>query len=192
MGLLFVPVKRQILFFAAMMAFAVIVLASYGSVGAWLGGNSGGNQAGNHAPWPPLAAAYFYDKSDKQVTLDDFKGRVVLVNLWATWCTPCLSELPALDHLQKLLPADKFQIVAIAMDTKLSMKDIAEFLKKHGVKNLAVYWDKDRQLPLKWQYDGLPTSFLLDRDGNIVARYDGPYQWDEGKVLDEIKSLVLK
>jgi len=163
-----------------------MVLASYGSVRAWQGENHGENRA----PWPPLPIVSFYDKSDKKVTLEDFKGKVVLVNLWATWCPPCIAELPALGRLQKALPPDKFTVVAISMDTKLPVKDIADFLNKHGAKSLAAYWDKDRQLPLKWKYDGLPTSFLLDREGNVVARYDGPYEWDRGDVLGVVREVV--
>lgn len=173
------PVKRQFFFFA----FVAIVLASYGAVRALQGETS--------AAKPSLSAVYFYDKSDKKVTLEDFKGKVVLVNLWATWCTPCVAELPSLDRLQKALPADKFVIVAISMDTS-SMKAVGDFLKKRGIKNLDVYWDKDRQLPLKWKYDGLPTSFLLDRDGNTIARYDGPYVWDQDPVLKDIRERVPK
>ena len=171
------PVKRQVLFFV----FVAIVLASYGVVRTL--------QGANHAPLPRLPVVYFYDKSDKKITLEDFRGRVVLVNLWATWCTPCVAELPSLDRLQKALPPDKFIVVAISMDTS-SMKAIGNFLKKRGIKNLDVYWDKDRQLPLKWKYAGLPTSFLLDQNGDTVAQYDGPLVWDEGKVIGEVKELV--
>lgn len=176
-------VKRQVLFFI----FAAAVLASYVAVWAITGGTG----FEKPAPLSRLPAIYFYDKSGAKLTLDDFKGRVVLVNLWATWCPPCVAELPSLDHLQKLLPSDKFAVVAISMDTT-SMKTIADFLKKRGVKNLAVYWDKDKQLPLKWQYAGLPTSFLLDRDGNTVKRYDGPEVWDAGDVVKEIKAQALR
>ena len=172
-------VKRQFLFFI----FVVIALASYVGVRATM--------AQNHPSLPPLPTVNFYDKSDKKVTLEDFKGRVVLVNLWATWCTPCVAELPSLDKLQKMLPEDKFSVVAISMDTS-SMKAVSDFLKKRNIKNLQAYWDKDRQMPLKWKYDGLPTSFLLDHDGNVVARYDGPFMWDKDPMLANIKDLVLK
>lgn len=138
-----------------------------------------------------LPEVYFYDKLDKKLTLADFKGKVVLVNIWATWCLPCQSELPALDNLQKLLPQDKFAVVAISVDIS-SIKDISDFLQKDHIKNLPVYWDKDRQLPLKWKYEGLPTSFLLDRDGGIIAPYDGPYKWDQEPLLGKFKELVLK
>ena len=171
------PVKRHILFFV----FVVVTLASYVVVRTMMGAITAENLA-------PLPVVSFYDKSDKKLTLDDFKGRVVLVNLWATWCPPCVAELPSLDRLQKALSADKFAVVAISLDTT-SMKTVTDFLEKQHLKNLSVYWDKDRQFPLKWKYDGLPTSFLLDREGNVVKRYDGAYEWDE---VSEVKALALK
>ena len=176
-------VKRQVSFFL----FAALVLASYVAARAIIGTTG----FENAASLSRLPAVSFYDKSGARLTLDDFKGRVVLVNLWATWCTPCVAELPSLDRLQKSLPADKFKIVAISMDTT-SMEAVTAFVQKRGVKNLDVYWDKDRQLPLKWSYEGLPTSFLLDRDGNTVKRYDGPEVWDKGNVLEEIRKEVGK
>ena len=177
---LFVPVKRHILFFV----FVVSVVASYVVARTIMGTIP----AENPVALPPLPIVSFYDKSGKKLTLDDFKGRVVLVNLWATWCPPCVAELPSLERLQKKLPADKFAVVAISLDTT-SMKVVADFLKKQHLETLAVYWDKDRQMPLKWKYDGLPTSFLLDREGNVVKRYDGAYEWDE---VIEVKALALK
>jgi thiol-disulfide isomerase/thioredoxin len=187
-----VAVKRQVLFFAMAAVFVGIVLASYVAVRSVVGVGQGENKGENHAPLPRLPIVSFYDKSDKQLTLDDFKGKVVLVNLWATWCPPCIAELPSMARLQKSLSADKFKVVAISMDTKLSMKQIAAFLKKNGAKDLDIYWDKDRQLPMKWKYEGLPTSFLIDREGNTVERYDGPVVWDEGSVMGEIRGVIGK
>jgi len=172
-------VKRHILFFVAVAA----VLAFYVVVRTMVTG------AGSNPSVAPLPAITFYDKSDEPVTLADFKGQVVLVNIWATWCGPCVAELPSLDRLQK---SEKgITIVAISVDTT-SMKTVTDFLQKHGIKNLTPYWDKDQQVALKWKYEGLPTSFLLDRNGNPVKRYDGGYDWDKGSVLKEINAQILK
>ncbi len=172
------PVKRQFLFFV----FVAAVLASYGLVRA-LRGKSG------HAS--RLPAVTFYDKLDRTVTLEDFKGKVVLVNVWATWCTPCVAELPSLDRLQAMMPADRFRVVAISTDTT-SRKTVMAFLRARKIRHLVFYWDKNRQIPLRWRYAGLPTSFLLDRKGDVLARFDGPYAWDKGKLLKEIKTLVYQ
>lgn len=139
-------------------------------------------------PRVQLAKISFYDKLDRPVTLDQFKGKVVLVNLWATWCAPCIKELPSLARLQKKLPADKFQVVALSIDT-LSAAQLRKFLDAKGAKNLEVFHDKDRQAPLYWKYAGIPTSFLLDRNGFIVKQYNGGYEWDTAPLLKEIGAL---
>ena len=171
-----VPVKRHfwvvLLAFVALAAYGVVRFATYKA-----------------SPAQRLSAIYFYDKSENKVSLDAFKGKVVLVNLWATWCTPCIAELPSLDRLQEKFPAEKFQVVAIAMD-RSSIAALQKFMKKQHVKNLAVYWDKDKQVPLKWKYEGLPTSYLLNQQGNVIKRYDGAYKWDSEPLLKEIKALL--
>jgi thiol-disulfide isomerase/thioredoxin len=172
-----VPVKRHF----QLLVLALIVLASYGVLEY-----TRHNQAEKLAQLPEI---YFYDKLEHPVTLENFKGTVVLVNLWATWCPPCVAELPSLNRLQEKLPGKKFRIVAISLD-KSSLKDIQGFLNAKGAKNLDVYWDKDRRVPLKWKYEGLPTSFLLDRTGAVVKRYEGPYAWDTEPLLKEIRALL--
>ena len=179
MGVATVPVKLHFQFLA--LTLVLIALAAYGAV-RYAGHNNATSQT-------RLPAIYFYDKSERQITLDSFQGKVVLVNLWASWCLPCVVELPALDRMQGQLPGDKFRVVAISMD-KSSLQEIRGFLNARGVKNLDVYWDKDRQAPLKWRYEGLPTSFLLDRNGAMVKRYDGPYEWDREPLLQEIGALL--
>ena len=170
------PVKRLFLFFA----FVAIVLASYGLVRE--------NRVVKHPPRDHLATLNFYDKSGKQVTLDDFKGKIVLVDLWATWCVPCVIELPSLDRLQKALPTDKFEVIAISLDTS-SMQDIQSFLKEKNIQNLQAYWDKDRQVPLKWKYAGIPKNFILDKEGGIISAFDGDYVWDRDVTIKQIRDL---
>lgn len=135
-----------------------------------------------------LPAITFYDKSDAPVTLDQFKGKAVLVNLWATWCPPCVHELPALDRLQEKM-GGKLAVVALSVDTS-SSAELEAFLTAKGVKTLAVYSDRDKQVPLKWKYDGLPTSYLIDKNGNILRRYEGPYAWDQDEMLKEIGAAL--
>lgn len=140
------------------------------------------------APATRLPEMSFYDKLDRRITLDQLKGRVVLVNLWAAWCAPCVAELPALAKLQKKLAGKPFTVVAISMD-KSSGKEIRHFLDQHGAGNLEVYSDKDRQVPLQWKYEGLPTSFLIDREGTFIKQYNGGYKWDGGPLLHEVTAL---
>jgi thiol-disulfide isomerase/thioredoxin len=167
-----------------LLALALIALASYG-----VAGYVSHNHAANPASAAKLPEIYFYDKLGRAVTLDSFKGKAVLVNLWASWCPPCVAELPSLARLRGKLPGEKFSVVAISMD-RTSLKEIGGFLKARGAGNLDIYWDKDRQAPLKWKYAGLPTSFLLDRNGIILKQYNGGYEWDSGDLLKEIGSLL--
>ncbi len=132
----------------------------------------------NETP-PPVT---FYDGQGAKKTLEDFRGGRVLVNLWATWCTPCVAELPSLAKLQDV------KVIAISLDRSGTPEKIAEFLKKHGADKLAVYIDSDRQIPSAWEtlYQGLPTSFLLDQRGNIIDTFNGPFEWDKPEVLQRI------
>lgn len=168
------PVKPHFLFFAALLLMAGV----YGAL-----------QVMKAPTVKTLPAVYFYDKNDKKVTLADFRGKVVLLNLWATWCTPCLAELPALERLQKKRGGKTFSVVTLSLDTS-SMADIRKFLKSKGITQLAPYWDKDRQAPLLLAYPALPTSFLLDADGAVIKRYDGVYEWDKGTTLKEIEDAI--
>jgi thiol-disulfide isomerase/thioredoxin len=161
-----------------------VILASYGAVRAV-------QAVGHNGPSPAtqLPSIPFYDKYGNQVTLDAFKGKVVLVNLWATWCEPCAAEMASLDHLQGQLSRDKFRVVALSVD-RSSVKTVEKFMQKRAIANLDIYWDQDRQVPMKWKYEGLPTSFLIDRQGTVIARYDGPYEWDKAPFLKEIGDLL--
>lgn len=136
-----------------------------------------------------LPEAYFYNEAGEKTRLNDFRGQVLLVNLWATWCPPCVVELPALDTLQAKLKDKNFRVVAISLD-RTSATNVISFLKGRGIEQLNVYWDKDRQIPAKWQYSGIPTTFLVDAAGNVVETFDGPYEWDRGPVFEKISSFV--
>lgn len=137
-----------------------------------------------------LPEIYFYDKLNRRVTLHDFKGEAVLVNLWATWCPPCIAELPVLAALQETFSEKKFRVIALSLDT-LPPEEIEVFFKKNKAESLAVYHDKDHQVPLKWSYKGLPTSYLLDAEGKLIARYEGPREWAADKaVLDAIRASL--
>ncbi|MFG1299503.1 TlpA disulfide reductase family protein [Xanthobacter sp. V3C-3] len=126
---------------------------------------------------PPLA---FTDATGKEVTLADFRGRVVLLNLWATWCVPCRKEMPALDHLQSTLGGPAFEVVAVNLDTRDPEKPRA-FLSEIGVKALAFYADPATRtfqaLRSVGRGFGLPTTLLIDRDGCELGYLAGPAEW---------------
>ncbi|MFG1373534.1 TlpA disulfide reductase family protein [Xanthobacter oligotrophicus] len=126
---------------------------------------------------PPLA---FTDGTGKEVMLADFKGRVVLLNLWATWCVPCRKEMPDLDRLQATLGGPDFEVVAVNLDTRDPEKPRA-FLNEIGVKSLAFYADPATKtfqaLRGVGRGFGLPTTLIVDRDGCEMGFLAGPAEW---------------
>ena len=125
-------------------------------------------------------------------TLAAFKGKALLVNLWATWCIPCRKEMPALNALQRALGGADFQVVAINVDTA-RLDGPAKFLTANGITDLALYADPSADVlqALKRQGGllGLPTTLLIDRHGCEVGRMAGPAEWASPDGLAVIGAL---
>jgi thiol-disulfide isomerase/thioredoxin len=134
---------------------------------------------------PDLA---FKDAQGHDRTLADWRGRTVLLNLWATWCVPCRREMPALDTLQAKLGGPKFQVVAVNIDQRDAEKPLA-FLKQVGVTHLAFYSDDSAQvfetLKTAGKAFGMPTTLLVDPKGCEIGDMAGPAEWasDDGVKL---------
>ena len=124
-----------------------------------------------------MPAVAFVDADGKTRSLDEFKGKVVLLNLWATWCGPCVEEMPSLDRLQARLGGEGFTVVALAMD-KQGKQLVEPFLAKLGVKNLTMYLDTSGNATRALKARGLPTTFLIDREGREIGRLEGAAAWD--------------
>ena len=145
--------------------------------------------AGDFSPIdPPVEspAAPFEDSMGQPVTIESFHGKVVLLNLWATWCPPCVAEMPALDKLQADLGGEGLAVVAVSTDAQ-GIKKSAPFYRRAGITHLELYNDTRSALPQALKVTGLPISVLIDRDGHVVGRMEGPAQWDspEAKALIE-------
>jgi thiol-disulfide isomerase/thioredoxin len=134
---------------------------------------------------PDLA---FKDADGRERTLADWRGRTVLLNLWATWCVPCRKEMPALDTLERNLGGPNFQVVAINIDTRDPEKPLA-FLKDIGVKRLPYYSDRSakvyQELKSAGKAFGMPTTLIVDRSGCEIGEMAGPAEWasDDGVKL---------
>jgi thiol-disulfide isomerase/thioredoxin len=127
----------------------------------------------------PVPQTGFFDGAAKGQSLTDFKGRVVLVNFWATWCAPCVRELPSLDRLQADMGGKDFTVVAVSID-RGGAKTAEPFLrKKLGLSKLGLYIDKRLELSRALGVKGMPTSFLIDRRGNIRGSLTGIAEWDD-------------
>ncbi len=130
-------------------------------------------------PMPPLS---FIDAEGRRVDLADFKDRVILLNLWATWCGPCVKEMPSLDRLQGQLGGDAFQVVALSLD-RGGRAAVEPFYKKTGVEHLAVFLDPASDSMKALSLRGLPTTILVDPEGRELGRVEGAVEWDAPEVV---------
>jgi thiol-disulfide isomerase/thioredoxin len=140
----------------------------------------------------PMTALTFNGPDGKPTTLEAFKGKALLVNIWATWCVPCRSEMPALDRLQKAAGSDKFEVVAINVDTSRLDRPKA-FLDEIGVTNLKFYADPKGEAFVALRQNGgllgLPTSYLVDAKGCEIGQLAGPAVWDSADALALVQSV---
>ena len=133
----------------------------------------------------------FQDGDGKPVKLSDWKGRVVLVNLWATWCAPCRKEMPDLATLQKELGSDQFEVVAISVDRK-GAEASAAFLKETGADILRLYVEPSTRIVTEFQSPGLPATILIDRQGREIGRLLGPAHWASPEAIALIKAALAE
>jgi len=129
------------------------------------------------------------DGQGRPADMAPYRGKVLLVNLWATWCAPCIKELPSLGALQQALGGDQFQVVTIAIDERDPAK-IEPFLAQHGASNLPVLIDRDRTVEKVAQVIALPTSLLVDRAGKAKAMLTGDACWNSGAALAAVKAFI--
>lgn len=141
----------------------------------------------------PMTALDFLGPDGKPLALDAFKGRVTLVNIWATWCVPCREEMPTLDRLQGQLGSKDFEVVAINVDTA-RLEKAKDFLKDISVRHLAFYSDPKAdvfyRLRSAGKVVGLPTTFLVGRDGCEIATLAGPADWASEDALALIRAAL--
>lgn len=134
-----------------------------------------------HKDRRPLPDFRFKDADGRTLTLTDFRGKDVLLNIWATWCAPCRKEMPSLDRLQKQLGGPKFTVVAVAVD-KSGRKAVDDFYARIGIEHLAKYVDASGETTHQLGIAGVPTTLLIDRRGQEVARRVGAAPWDSPKM----------
>lgn len=181
---------------AAAMLLALVAVAA--GAAAWRFGPGAGPAApasGEMAafretrPPVPVAGFGFTDGDGRPVAIGDFAGRVVLLNLWATWCAPCVREMPALDRLQARLGGPGFEVVALSLD-RGGRDQVAPFLERLGVGNLALYLDPGSAAMRELSPRGLPTTLLIDREGREVGRLEGAAEWDSPDALRLIRHYL--
>ena len=140
-----------------------------------------------------VPALAFNDSTGKQLTLEHWRGRTVLLNLWATWCVPCRKEMPALDALEQRLGGPGFEVVAINIDTRDADKPKA-WLKEVGVQKLAYYADPSarafQDLKAVGRAFGMPTTLLLDPHGCELGTIAGPAEWASDDAIKLIEAAL--
>jgi thiol-disulfide isomerase/thioredoxin len=140
---------------------------------------------------PPKALpdVRFTDGEGRDRALADFKGKVVLLNVWATWCVPCRKEMPTLDRLQSTLGGADFQAVALSVDRK-GPDVVRKFYDEIGIKHLAVHLDISGKAARELGAVGLPTTLLIDRASREIGRLVGPAEWDSAEMIAFIRRRI--
>jgi len=137
----------------------------------------------------PMAEVEFRDLEDKPASFALFRGKLTLVNLWATWCVPCRKEMPGLDKLVEKVGDPRFQIVVLAIDRSGPVK-VKAFLDEVGVKHVKPYIDATTRLGRALGAYGMPTTLLLDPDGREIGRLIGEADWDSPEAVKLIQAML--
>ncbi len=135
-----------------------------------------------------IAAIQFEDADGRPRSLTDFRGKVVLLNIWATWCVPCRKEMPTLDRLQAKLGGADFEVVALSIDRR--MDAVRKFFTEVGIQKLAMYLDSSAKATRELGAVGLPTTLLVDREGREIGRLIGPAEWDAPEIAAFISCVI--
>jgi len=143
-------------------------------------------EAASPAPAAPIT---FTDAEGKETGLAAFAGQGLVVNLWATWCPPCVAEMPALDRLQAMLRAERITVLALSSD-RGGRAQVEPFYQRLGLKELAIWLDPRGAAARALGARGLPTTVIIDRAGREVARLEGEAAWDAPELVAAVRRLV--
>ena len=147
----------------------------------------------NFAPTEPKPAPEltFLDAQGNQLSLADFRGKVVILNLWATWCAPCRREMPSLDRLQAAHGDDGLQVLPLSLD-RGEIDKIEAFYEEVGLPNLGIYHDPKAAAGRAFGAYGLPTTIVIDREGREIGRLLGPAEWDSDEALALVQAALAE
>lgn len=174
--------------------FATLVLISLATVSnqTWAGGPKLVGQMQTMQVAPTIKArptTTWQDKNGKKVSLADFEGKVVLLNFWATWCPPCIRELPSLNRLQAGLGGDKFEVVALNIDR--GGKPVARrMMRRLKLDKLALHLDTNSKTVKDLRVRTMPTTFIFDHLGREVAKVQGGAEWDSKEAIAVVKYFI--
>jgi peroxiredoxin len=158
-----------------------------GGSGAWVALSRGSRdplRSGAHAPGFELPSL-----GGDLESLARYRGRVLFVNFWATWCAPCREEAPALQKLYEQLRPEGFSVLAVSIDDPAARPKVEAFAEQLGLK-FPILLDPDQRVYRAYQVFGVPETFLIDKEGRVVERFIGPKNWDDGRYERAIRQLL--
>ncbi|PIU00143.1 MAG: hypothetical protein COT74_06135 [Bdellovibrionales bacterium CG10_big_fil_rev_8_21_14_0_10_45_34] len=132
------------------------------------------------------------DRDGGETQLSEFRGKHLLLSFWASWCAPCLVELPTLQRLQNKFPEESFLVIAINVEPPEESEKFKESFWLQNKLTLKHFYDKDSNLAEKLNVEGLPANFILDPEGRLVSASYGSNDWSSDSVVSTIKSLINK
>ncbi|WP_284255871.1 TlpA family protein disulfide reductase [Acidocella aquatica] len=137
----------------------------------------------------PFPALDFKTESGSSISLKTFRGKFILLNIWATWCAPCREEMPTLDRLQSTLGGPHFQVVPVSIDTG-GLAPVRQFYTEIGIKHLRIYLDTSGDIMQALNLDGIPATFLINPDGRQIGQLEGGADWDSPSSLSFFKRTM--
>lgn len=145
----------------------------------------------NAEPVPAVAFRHKAGGLIRDVSLQDFAGKVVVLNFWATWCPPCVAEMPSLDRLQAALGEEGLEVVALSED-RGGFQQIDPFYEARGLERLARYVDEGGALARHFGISVMPTTILIGRDGVPVGEVRGAAEWDSPEAQKLLRALLKR
>ncbi|WP_157718328.1 TlpA family protein disulfide reductase [Sinorhizobium meliloti] len=192
---------------ATRFATAAIVVIALGVAGLTTGGPAQERPAANPVPSEPAGEASgafvmhetpqpvpelsFVSGEGEKLSLADFRGRTILLSIWATWCLPCRREMPALDRLQAELGGRGFEVVPLSIDRD-GVPKVRAFYQEIGLKSLGIYIDASGKAPYRVGALGIPTTLLIDPEGREAGRLAGEADWDGPEFVTIIQQRLNK
>lgn len=127
------------------------------------------------------------DESGRDVKLSDYRGKLVFLNFWATWCVPCVTEMPEMEMMNQAFKDRKFQILAISVDT--DWEPVKKFYKEHSL-TFPSFLDPGKRVPSLYGVRGWPETFIIAPNGSVLKYIVGPQKWADPRVLASIESMI--
>lgn len=139
----------------------------------------------------PIEPVTFNDVDGKTIDFSQFKGKIIMVNMWATWCPPCVRELPAIERLATKFKAEDFVLLPISIDAE-GKQQVQPFLSSLGMPNFNSYYDQPQSLGDVFPLDTIPATFILDQQGQLIAFVRSYVDWDDAKAISLIQGFIDK